>query len=49
MDLNPRPPEAYERSGRGGSRYDAEVAKDADNPEINFERALQWQCKAYLY
>ena len=47
--MNPRPPEAYLWSGRGGSRY---AAKDADNPDNSFHHALQWQGKAnhvYLF
>ena len=40
MDVNQRPPEAYHWSGRGGSRYAAVLAKDADNPDDSFHRAL---------
>jgi len=52
IDVNQRPPEAYHWSGRGGSRYAAILARDADNPDDSFHHALLWQGKAnheYLF
>jgi hypothetical protein len=46
IDVNPRPPEAYHWSGRGGSRYAAVLVKDADNPDDSFHRKARHE---YLF